>query len=78
MKRPKENLTRPKVTTVPDITPPLEANEQKVDLLIRDLWQNRTDSVHYMRVANTYAKSHSAKNPEKYLQDEEQEKKTFR
>ena len=45
-------------TIVPDKAPPLEAMEQKGDLLIRDLGQNGTDSVHEMRVVNTDTKSH--------------------
>ena len=54
-----------------DREPPPNFTEQKGDLLIRDLWQNRTGSVHNMRVANTDAKSHSAKTPEKCLQEAE-------
>ena len=55
--------------------PPPEATEQKIDLLIRGLWHNRMDSVHNMRVVNTNAKSHSAKTPEKCLQEAERGKK---
>ena len=51
--------------------PQLDATEQKVDLLIHDLWQNGNDSVHDMRVGNTYVKSYSAKTPEKCLQEAE-------
>ena len=58
-------------TTDRDGAPPPEAMEQKGDLLIRDLWQNGTDSVHDMRVVNTDAKSHSGKTPEKFLQEAE-------
>ena len=58
MKRQKEKPARTKGTTVPNNAPPLEATEQKSDLMIRDLWQNGTDSIHDMRVVNTYAKSH--------------------
>ena len=43
--------------------PPLDATEEKGELLIRDLWQIGTDSVTYMRVMNTDAKSHLAKTP---------------
>ena len=32
-----------------------EVTEQKGDLLIRDLWQQGTNSFHYMRVVNTDA-----------------------
>ena len=45
--------------------------EQKGDLLIRDLWQNGTESVHDMRVVNADAKTHVLKNPEKCLQEAE-------
>ena len=59
------NMTTEKPSTSKTISPTkkLEAMEQKVDLLIRDLWLNGTDSVHYMRVMNTDAKPHSAKTP---------------
>ena len=49
--------------------------EQKGDLLIRELWNNNTDSVHGMRVVNIDAKSHSATTPEKCLQEAERVKK---
>ena len=75
VKRPKENPSRSKATTVPASTPPLEATEHKGDLLIHELWQNGTDSVHGMGVVNTDAKSHSANTPEKFLQELEQVKK---
>ena len=74
MKRPKKNSDR---STAKLATPPIEATEHKGDLLIRDLWQNGTDSVHDMRVVNTDAKSHSAKTPEKCLQESEQAKKNM-
>ena len=45
--------------------PPPEVTEQNGYPLIRDLWQNGTDSVHDIRVVNTDAKSHTAKTPEK-------------
>ena len=45
--------------------PPPEVTEQKGDLLIREIWQNGTDSVHDMRVVNTYAKSHRTKYQER-------------
>ena len=73
--RPKENLARSKATTVQDVTSPLETTEQKGELPIHELWQNRTDSVHDMRVVNIDAKSHSEKTPEKCLQEAEQAKK---
>ena len=43
------------------LTNKIEAMEQKGNLLIRDLWENGTDSVNDMRVVNTDAKSHSLK-----------------
>ena len=54
---------------------PPEATEQKVDLLIRDLWANGTDSVHDMRVVNTYAKSYWEKSPKRCLEEAERSKK---
>ena len=41
--------------------------EQKGNLLIRDLWQKGTSSVHDMRVVNTGAKYYTAKTPETCL-----------
>ena len=52
-----------------------EATEQKGDLLIHDLWQNGTDSVHDMHVVKTDAETHLAKPLEKCLQESEGEKK---
>ena len=54
------NLTKPtdETTAAPEVT------EQKVDLLIRDLWQQGTGSVHDMRVVNTDALSYVRKSPE--------------
>ena len=60
---PRENPSRSKATKVPADMPPLEAMYQQSDLLIRDLWQKGTASVHDMRVVNTDAKSHLAKTP---------------
>ena len=45
----------------------LEVTEHKGDLLIRDLWQQGTDSVHNMRVVNNDALSYVRKTPEKCL-----------
>ena len=42
---------------------PLEVTEQKGDLLIHDLWQQETDSVHNMRFVNTDALAHRTKDP---------------
>ena len=75
MKRPKAKPTRIIGLTDQYNAPPPEATEQKGDLLIRDLWQNGTDSVHDMRVVNTDAKSHLAKPPDKCLQEAERAKK---
>ena len=47
----------------------LESTEHKGDLLIRDLFQNGTDSVHYMRAVNTDTNYYSAKTPEKCRQE---------
>ena len=49
--------------------------EQKGDLLLRDLWQNGTDSVHDMRFVNTDAKSYCEKSPEKCLEEAKKSKK---
>ena len=48
-----------------------EVTEQKVDLLIQDLWQQGTDSVHDMCVVNTDALSYVQKTPEKCLHKSE-------
>ena len=50
---------------------PEVVTEQKGDLLIRDLWQQGTDSVHDMCVVNTDALMHRTKDPEKCLNKEE-------
>ena len=57
------------------VAPPPEVTEQKGDLLIHDLWQNGTDSVHDMRVVNTDAQSHNTINPKRCLQEIERRKK---
>ena len=49
--------------------------EQKGDLLIRDLWANRTDSVQDMRVVNTDTKSYWEKSSERCLEEAERGKK---
>ena len=54
MSRKKPKPSGSKLTTPPDATTAtLEVTEPKGDLLIRDLWQQGTDSVHDMRVMNT-------------------------
>ena len=75
MKSPKANPARYKATIVTAAMPPLESMEQKCELLIRDFFKNGIDSVHDMRVLNTDSKSHSAKTPEKCLQEAERAKK---
>ena len=57
--------------------PPPEVTEQKGNLLIRNLWQNGTDSFYDMCVVNTDAKSHMTKDPEKCLQEAERGKKYY-
>ena len=57
------------------VAPPPEVTEQKGGLLIRDLWQHGTDSVHNMRVMNTNSHSHRTKEPERCLQEAERGKK---
>ena len=73
--RPEAKPARTTGTTDRDNAPLPKSTEQKGDLLIRDLWHNRTDSVHKMRVVDIDAKSHSAKPPEKFLQEAERAKK---
>ena len=57
------------------VAQPTEVTEKKGDLLIRDLWQQGTDSVHNMRVVNTDAPTHKKKDPEKCLHEAERGKK---
>ena len=52
-----------------------EVTEQKGDLLIRNLWQQGTNSVHDMRVVNTDAPTYQKKEPEKCLHKGERGKK---
>ena len=75
VKRPKANPAISKATKATSSMLPLEATEQKGDLLIYELWKNGTDNVHGMHILNTYAKSHSEKTPEKCLQESEWAKK---
>ena len=75
MKRPKAKLSGTIGSTDRDGASSPRSTEQKGDLLIRDLWQNRTDSVHNMRVVNNDANTHSVKTPEKLLQEAERGKK---
>ena len=48
---------------------PPEVTEQKGDLLIRDLWEQGTDSVHGMRVVNTNTTTHKTKDPARCLHE---------
>ena len=75
VKRSKAKPARSKATKSTSSMLLLEAAEQKGDLLIRDLWQNGTGSVHDMCVVNTDAKFHLAKTLEKYLKEEDRAKK---
>ena len=52
-----------------------EVAEQKGDLIIWNLCQQGTDSVHDMRVVNTDAKSYWGRTPEKCLEEAEKGKK---
>ena len=75
MKRPKAKPARTIGSTDRENAPTPEATEQKRDLLIRELSQNGTDSVHDMRVLNTDAKSHLEKPLDKCLQEAKRGKK---
>ena len=55
--------------------PPPDEGGKKGDILIRDLWMQRKDSVHEMCVVNTDAVSCQSKIPEKCLETAEREKK---
>ena len=57
-----------------EVQPP-EVTEQKVDLLIRDLWQQGTDSFHDMWVVTTDALTHRTEEPEKCLHKAERGKR---
>ena len=73
-RRNKSKLDGTSGITDTEDTPP-EATEHKGDLLIRDLWQNGTDSVHAMLVVNTDDKSYREKSPDKCLEEAEKSKK---
>ena len=72
MNRKTENTAPSKITLS---TKKIESTEQKGNPLICYLWHNGTDIAHDMHVMNTGAKSHSAKTPEKCLQEAEKAKK---
>ena len=59
----KRKTAKPATSKTTPSTNNLEATEQKGDILICDLWQNGTDSVHNTHVVNTFAKSYSANTP---------------
>ena len=67
--------TEPKPTRETPAAP--EVTKQKVDLLIRDFWQQGTDIVHDMRVVNTDALSYLEKASEKCLHEAEKGKKNM-
>ena len=68
MSRTKPKLAGSKLTIPSDATTAVpEVTEHKGDLLIRDLWQQGTDSVYDMRVVNTDALSYVCRSPEKCL-----------
>ena len=46
-----------------------EVTEQKGNLLIHELWQQGTDSVHNMRVVNTDAPTHRTKDPARCMHE---------
>ena len=75
VKRTKAAPDRSGGTSTQSEVQPSEVREQKGDLLIRDLWQQGTDSVHDMRVVNTDALTHRKKDPEKCLHEAERGKK---
>ena len=75
MKMPKAKPARTICSTNPENALPTRAAEQKGDLLICDLYQHGTNSVHDLRVVNADAKYHSGNTPEKCLQEAERAKK---
>ena len=75
MKRMKVAPARENGDSIQTTVQPLEFIEQKGDLLIQDLWQQGTDSVHDTRVVNTDAPTHQKKDPEKCLHEAERGKK---
>ena len=75
VKRTKDKPTRESRNKYHTVAPPPEVMEHKGDLLIRDHWKQRTDSVNNMRVVNTDTQSHRTKNPERCLQEAERGKK---
>ena len=68
---------QPDGSTYPPSKNKSEAMEQKGDLLIRDLWQNSTNSVHDMRVVDTNDKYPLENTLENFLQEAERSKKNI-
>ena len=76
MSRTKPKPAGAKLSSTPDATMAApEVTEQKCDILIRDLWQQGTDSVHDMCVVNTDALLYVRRSPEKCLQEAKRVKK---
>ena len=73
MKKPKAKPSGTSSSTDRDGAPTLEATEQKGDYPIRELWQNKTDSVHVIGVMNTGKNNHAVKTPVNFLQEAERE-----
>ena len=71
MKRTKSAPARAGGTSNNAAVQPPEATDQKGDLLIRDLWQQGTDSVHDMRAVNTATPRRRTKDPAKFLNEAE-------
>ena len=57
------------------VAPPPEVTEQKCDLLIYDLWQKETESVHKMQVVNTDAQYYGTMYPKRFLKEAKRGKK---
>ena len=75
VERTKARSARSSGTKNHAVASPPEVTEQKGDLLICDLWQKGTDSVHNMRFVNTDTQSHRKKDPDMCLQEAERGKK---
>ena len=71
VKRTKAAPDRARGNRNQSLAQPAEGTEQKGDLLIRNLWQQGTDSVHNMLVVNTDTPTHKKKDPEKCFHEAE-------
>ena len=49
--------------------------ELKGDILIKYLWTQGTDSIHYMRVVNNYVATYQSQKPKKFLETADKYKK---